>query len=615
MIVDGVQIDFGIIDQTIQKDIDANKMTGTTTSDSPYSSIKNTINVSETQEKIAYLEKDYFLLDGSFTLPEEDKIYNVGYESSNVSLETTGDIDEYVEYKFENTHVSYGMQLYFREDCIVKNFTVDFYKDEQQLESIVVENNLTPRWVDDTAVIDWNKIRILFTKVKPQQRARLSEIIFGINEHFTEDNLILVTASQRTDISGDYNDCGDFSFSFFNEKLGMLNVKGLALGLMEWLRTVIYVKYHGQNEYKRFGEYYSQTADVQNHGKIAYITGYDRLFLLNESYYRRGVVFPMKENEDGTVSGGRSLGEWAEDVADDAGIEVIIDPEFYEIISYGYITDVPHREALRLIAEAGNGILIVEPTGEIHLKKFTVTDKGVLSDDDIVDNRLTIENSQKNLGININTYTFQMRKTYYEDEEELTRDLVELSYIEEVGLAEEPQTIDVVYGTYPVWIGDITIQSTGEIVTSPQIFIDTSKTNAQVTNINRYADHISFDISLKPENDPTYDPEKIQNYTWVTITGRPYNTINTSVVRGSLVKNVKEIKDNYLITANLADSVANYQYNVAGRKYNYNAEIVIEEEINIEDRVEIQGNKVLVEGVKFALEYGEYSVEIEGIDE
>lgn len=605
MIIDGVQIDFGIIDQTIARD----NFTGATGGDSPYSAIENTMNVTDQQYKIAYLEQDYFLLDGSFTLPDKDK-YDVGYESDDLSNEN-GEFstDEYVEYKFDNIHVSYGIQLYFREDCIAKDFSISFYKDDEFIDSIEAKNNTDTRWTDYTAVLDWNRIRITFIKVNPGQRARLSEITFGINAHYTEDNLISVSASQRTDISGDYNDCGEFSFTFFNEKLDMLNVKGLAMGLMEWLRTKIYVKYHGEDDYKLFGEYFSETADVSEKGKTVSITGYDRLYLLNESYYNRGVV-----HEEGWT-----LGEWAEDVADDAGIAVIIDAEFYEIISYGYITEVPHREALRLIAEAGNGVLIVEPTGEIHLSKLKITDKGELSDDDITNDGLDIENPEKYLGVNVNAYTFLMTKKYYEDEDEFKTDMKELAYIEEVGLTDEPQTIDIVYGTYPVWIGDLTVKVEGveEVVQTPQIFVNTAYTNAEIVegSVNRYADHITFQIRMKPKTDPTYDPHKTQNYTWIIITGRPYNTAATNVTQGSLVKDVKEIKDNFLITPNIAQSVADYQYESVARKYNYRAEIVVDEEIKIGDRVEIQDNKVIVEGVKFNISYGEHNVTIEGIDE
>lgn len=607
MIIDGVKIDFGIIDQTILKDIENGDVIISASSNSKYSrpyNGGNTVNVIAPHEKIAYLEKDYFLLDGSFIFPEDNRQYDVGWESENASNQTSGEIDDYIEYKFENTHVSYGVQLYFRDDCIARDFTVSFYKDDDFIGAINAQGNVDAIYTDYSAYLYWNRIRITFTKVNEGQRARLSEITFGVNETFVGDNLINISASRRTDISGDYNDCGDFSFSFFNEKLDMRNIKGLAMGLMEWLRTIIWVKYRGKDDFERFGEYYSETADVQEKGKVVTITGFDGLYKLNESTYHNGRIYPE----------GRSLADWAREVADDASVEVEIDPAFEQIMSHGYITDVPHREAFRLIAEAGNGILIVEPSGIIHIKQVQMHDIAEFTDDIIVEDSLTIENPDKNLGVNVTAYEYIMPIKAYETEEELDHDTTELSYIEEVGLTEQTQSFDVVYGSYPVWIGDITIKSTGEKVTSPQIFIDTANTNAEVTNIVRYADHISFDISLMKPNNPLYDPSKVQNTTFITITGRPYSTVASTVTEGSNVKNVKEIKDNYLIDTDLAPKVAAYQYDVIGRKYSYAAEIVNEDMVNLEDRTIIQGNHVLVEGIAFSLEYGEHSVTIEGID-
>ena len=58
MIIDGVRINYGILDQTIEKDV----ITDTSSSNSDFSKAQNAINAT-THTKIAYLEKDYFLLE------------------------------------------------------------------------------------------------------------------------------------------------------------------------------------------------------------------------------------------------------------------------------------------------------------------------------------------------------------------------------------------------------------------------------------------------------------------------------------------------------------------------------------------------------------------------
>lgn len=614
MIIDGVSIKFGIIDATIEKEI-KDGIHIRTFNDSKYSEPykgQNTIDGSATYTKIAYLEKDYFLLDGSFIFPEEGKEYNVGWESKRLSDSDGGGADGWIEYRFDKPHVSYGITLFFGNDGIPKDFQIVYkkYHSEQELKRIIVENNTEAVYINYDSVIGWGEITYIPIKVNAKQRSRLRQVVFGINATYTEDELIEVAASRRTDISGDYNDCGEFSFTFFNDKFDLQSIRSLSTGLLEWLRVDIWVKTAEHPFAELFGKYYSETIDIDEKGKIITVSGYDILYRLNETEFHKGKVYPE----------GRSLAEWAREVADDAGVEVEIAPVFENIITHGYITDVPHREAFRLIAEAGNGIIIVGRNSVIGIVQPKMQSQPYykVTDDDIVEGGLTIDNPDKYLGVNVTGYDFIMPVKSYETEEQLTADTTELAYIEEVGLTKKAQSFDIVYGDYPVWIGDITIGSTGETVQSPQIFVDTENTNAEVTNIVRYADHISFDLSLMDSRNPKYDLNKKQKTTFITITGRPYSTVATSEVRGSDYKNVKEIKDNYLIDKELAPIVADYQYNVINRKYNYSAEILIEGLISLPEVGEvmnIQDTNVFIEGIGFRLAYGEYNTTFEGKEE
>src|SRR5699024_5114382 len=157
------------------------------------------------------------------------------------------------------------------------------------------------------------------------------------------------------------------------------------IGLQEGLKVTVYVKKRGSTTYVPFGNYYSETTDVSENGQVITVSGYDELYSLGDTTYRNGIVYPN----------GRSLYDWAQEVAEDAGITLSIDSAFQNIISTGYITEVPHREALRLIAEAGNGILVIDANGNIALKKHTPTEKGALTADDIVEGGYSVENSDK----------------------------------------------------------------------------------------------------------------------------------------------------------------------------------------------------------------------------
>ena len=126
MIIDGVRINYGVLDQSIDEDT----ITDTSSENSDYSDAENTIGVSE-KTKIAYLEKDYFLLDGSHVFPETGIIaYNVGWESASLS-DVSGNINEYIEYQFSSLHDSYGIQLVFPTDCPADSFSIEYYNSSQ----------------------------------------------------------------------------------------------------------------------------------------------------------------------------------------------------------------------------------------------------------------------------------------------------------------------------------------------------------------------------------------------------------------------------------------------------------------------------------------------------
>ena len=577
MIIDGIRVNYGVIDQTINEDtIMTNE-----SENSEYSNTDNTFDYDVDYQKLTYLEKNYFRLDGSHVFPKTGNTYNVGWESESLS-DTSGNINEYIEYIFSNLHDSYGVMINFPDYCPAASFTLAYYNDTTLVGEVTVTDNEETNYKNYDTRLQWNKVRLTFLKVNPQQRARLWQIVFGTNDIYTEDNLISISASLTTDLKGDYEDSGEFSFQLFNDgRFDIQTINDLPISLQEGLRVMIYVKKRGSNAYTPFGNYYSETTDVQENGQIISVSGYDTLYSLGDTTYRKGIVYPE----------GRSLYAWAQEVADDAGVDIEIDSAFSTIISTGYITEVPHREALRLIAEAGNGMLVVDTSGKILLKKHTPTDKGELTVDDIVEGSYALENSDKYLGINITKYTFSAASE--------TQGLGE---IDEIGLTAEPQEIEIVYSEYPV------------VTSTIQVFVDTTS-SAQILETKIYADRCIITLT-GTEGDTTF----------ITITGKPYNNATTAVTRGSTAKNIKKIESNYLITGSIADSVADYQYLREVNKYKHTVEVVSDTEFDVGDSVKIETEnaaeasssavaKQYVLSVAFDMEYGEYSETLEAIDE
>lgn len=572
MIIDGVRINYGVLDQTIDEDT----ITDTSSENSDYSDAANTIGASE-KTKIAYLENDYFLLDGSYVFPEAGVTYNVGWESESLS-DISGNINEYIEYQFSALHDSYGVQFVFPTGCPADSFSIAYYNGNTQIgTTTTVTGNTATAYTNFDVRLQWNRVRITFTKVNPQQRARLWQVVFGINDVYDEDMLISVSATKTTDLTGDYEDCGEVSFQFFNDgRFDIRTINDLPIGLQEGLKITVYVKKKGSAEYVLFGNYYSENTNVEENGRIITVSGFDELYSLNDSTFNKGVVYTE----------GRSLAAWAQEVADDAGIEIEIDSAFNSIISKGYITEVPHREALRLIAEAGNGILYVTSSGKIALKKHTPTTAGTLTGDEIVDGTYIISNDEKILGINVMKYSYAAAQNSQE-----------LGNMTEVGLTATPQEIEIVYSAYPV------------LTDTVQILVDTT-TSATVSNVRVYADRCVFDLSGEDGDS-----------TWITLTGKPYNVVALSETRGSTVKNIKKIENNFLITQDIAGDVADYQYARVVNKYKHVAEIVTDTDIDVGDEVGIKTDEnetaqsTYVNKLGFAVSYLAHETTVEVIDE
>lgn len=576
MIIDGVKINYGVYDQTIDDDTITENVSG----NSAYSNPSNSLSEAEKQ-KITYLEKDYFILDGSHVFPETGNTYNVGWESANLS-DASGNINEYIEYIFGNTHNSYGVQIIFPPYCAPKSFMLQYFNGSTSVGVVNVTNNTSTNYSNNDMRLNWNKVRLTFTKINLQQRARLWQITFGVNDMYDEDTLISVSASRTTDLTGDYDDSGDFTFQFFNDgRFNIQTTNDLPIGLQEGLKVTIYVKKAGSTTYIPFGHYYSESTEVSENGKVITVSGYDELYSLGDTTFRKGIVY----------SGGRSLYAWAQEVAEDAGIVLSIDNSFRNIISTGYITEVPHREALRLIAEAGNGIIVIDSNGNISLRPHTPVEKGAITADDVVEGTYSVSNTDKYLGVSITKYTFSAAS-----EEQ------GLGYLAEIGLTTTPQTIEITYSEYPA------------IVSSIQIFVDETS-SAQIVSSQIYSDRCVVTIT-GTDGDTTF----------ITVTGIPYNAAKTEVTQGSTAKNIKKIENNYLITGSLAQSVAEYQYNRVVNKYVQSAEVVKDTDYDLGDRVEIntdndaistqsEGAGQYVTKVSFDIAFGEHSTTIEALDE
>ena len=404
--------------------------------------------------------------------------------------------------------------------------------------------------------------------------AQLDDIQFSVLESHDANDLFSIDTSKAAFLYAEEGNGGSLSFvqckenSVFEDTLDA-ELKQMPDTIKKGKKVSVYVTTDTEN---KFFEYY--TTDMIDEDGAIRIEAEDLLMSLNESMYRKGEVHTE----------GRTLAKWAQDVATDAGVLIEIPNELSDYVSKGYITEVSHREAFRLIAEAGNCLLRVTEDGKISMKfpqPPPLWDERYNAGENVAEGSLAVADRDNIRGIRVNKYKY-VEQDY----------LVELGYIESMALDAAPQHVDITYAKYPVKVSTV------------EVFVHTGT----ITNKHVYSDRIEFDIAGSGS-------------TYITIIGIPYDVVNTVSTRGMIDKNVKEIKDNFLIGDNLfasagevyegdvltedidyGDAVAIHQYNYVANKNEYEFEDISGDIISIPQEIQFMGVSTHYTGLETLLD-------------
>ena len=518
--IDSAQVTYKLIDSTIPADTPEI----TAGSSSTYGLADNIMNLG-TKKKGVYLEKHWFILDGTHTeLTVGD---DVGWESSGLSDDTTGAISgESLTLEFSSTHFSYGLSFVFPPHCPFVDFTIEYKGGGSTISTTTVTGNTLTNYTDQADVFDWDTIIITPTKVQPGQRARLWSIMLGIDFLWTGSELIKVTATKITDLTAEVVESAEILFQFYNDSsFDFKTIKDVPESLQR--EILITLDFGIGGTFVQFGKYKSASMNVLDRGKIIEITGYDVINRLGQSTYKNGAI----------PSSPRTLKSWADEVAADAGITIITDASLSSISSSGYIPTVPHREAFRLIAEAGNCILYTDSDGILNIAPYSAETGGTYTEDEIMDEGLDISSADKIDGVIVHRYTFVASVT-----------ASGLAEIQGIALTGTEQEIWVDYGTFPAEV-DIS-----DVATSSNIILDTVKSAVYSEGAKLVFTGTTGQVG------------------WITVIGYPYGTGTTPISSGT-DGNVREVKNPLITDEAVAGSVLS---NIAAKtigKYLYRTSV------------------------------------------
>ncbi len=196
-----MRVEFGMVDVTAADDIQEYRDNG----QHFLSDLEETPRRTQT---LAYAtgETGGFFLDGSQRVApqseEEAKIEYQGFISESVSDPDGGGYFEespFVEYRFYKTHSTKGLTLIF--DPVMKRYPKQIGVRISRGSKDIVNRILSVdshRFTIGQTLEDFDRLRITFLQYEGEQRARLSQIIFGVGLLF--DNSLLVNATQTRDV-------------------------------------------------------------------------------------------------------------------------------------------------------------------------------------------------------------------------------------------------------------------------------------------------------------------------------------------------------------------------------------------------------------------------------
>jgi hypothetical protein len=342
-----IKVNFQLIDTDAAEDA-----TATVTSEAAISKLSQTHNRAiYMSNKLATLEPDYFLLDGSFLLPDEADNGEVGWWSSEIS-DINGNLNQVLEFNFIQDHSSVGFTIVFddRANEYASDFTIQAYDSlNNLLDEDIVTGNTLHTYISEMPVENYRRVKITFTKTsKPFRRIRVCEVSFGIVRNFDGDNTkdlnLLYEISQNAENLPSHE--LNFTIDNSDKKYNMINPDSVYKYLQQGQQIDAYLGVGSSKEaieYINMGKFYYTTSKAEDDSLTAQITGNDLFYTLNNSICRIG------------STGTWTVNDAVNAVILDSGLNITVNiPSIIGIrtINKCIPKNTTHREVLRLIAQA-----------------------------------------------------------------------------------------------------------------------------------------------------------------------------------------------------------------------------------------------------------------------
>lgn len=268
-------------------------------------------------------------------------------------------------YKDKVTTVGRTLLFDTNFDAVPSDIELEYYSTGLLVHSVHITDNTSYTVTSAEGVDAYDRVVIKFNKTsKPFRRLHLIEDIPGIYFSYGREEVVSIDINQSVSIFSNELIAGEVIFQVENAKktLDILNPDGFEKYLRQQQPVEInFIMVFPDNTTERvpiglltLTEWKSQKGSIN-----AQFTARDGIAALNREEYIKG-TFPRVPV---------SLYEYAEIVLKDAGLsDYIIDSEFMNIYTTAPLPIGYHKELLRLIAQAGQGVVLPMPNGSVHVK-------------------------------------------------------------------------------------------------------------------------------------------------------------------------------------------------------------------------------------------------------
>jgi hypothetical protein len=338
------------------------------------------------------------LLDGTIHPTPDPEVGSVGWWSHTKSDES-GEFDPAITLTVEiSARPIYDLKVI--GDPILEGYPVDFtvklYDGEDALlHTETVTGNDSYSWYKKiTEIEDVEKIVLSVTKINvADSPIRITEFYTAYVETYLGDDLMSIHLLEELDYKSGTIPLGNISsnelvvrFNNQSRKFDPDNPSSPIRNLMQKNRRIkawLGVELEDEIEWSQLGKFWTQDWNAPDKEVWAETLAYDRLEFLRTTDFKPTTVY-----ED------YSLADLAEIVLLDGGLvlgEYDIDTDLDSVtVPYAFFDSKTHREALKMIAEAGMAYVYCDREGKIIMKKWEVPESSQFIFD--MDNTFDIDN-------------------------------------------------------------------------------------------------------------------------------------------------------------------------------------------------------------------------------